>query len=112
MANQFIQFMNKSRSAFAAVATVKEELIGAGFKQLSEKESWAAKLSPNGRYFFTRNDSTIAAFIVGGKVSRSQPPAFVVSAAHTDSPCLKVKPVSTIEKHGTVQIGVETYGTC
>lgn len=31
-------------------------------------------------------------------------------AAHTDSPCLKLKPVSAINKHGYLCVGVQPYG--
>jgi len=35
---------------------------------------------------------------------------FKVIGAHTDSPVLKVKPVSTLKGSGYVQLGVECYG--
>ena len=35
---------------------------------------------------------------------------FNVVAAHTDSPCPKLKPVTKIEKGGFKQVGVQTYG--
>lgn len=35
---------------------------------------------------------------------------FNVVAAHTDSPCLKLKPVTASKKSGFLKVGVQTYG--
>lgn len=65
MANEFLDFINASVTPFHAVDSAKKLLTNAGFTQLSEREKWSIK--QNGKYFYTRNQSTLIAFAVGGK---------------------------------------------
>eukprot|EP00300_Choanocystis_sp_HF-7_P030089 c38848_g1_i1.p1 GENE.c38848_g1_i1~~c38848_g1_i1.p1 ORF type:complete len:460 (+),score=111.03 c38848_g1_i1:43-1422(+) len=105
-ARECVNFINRSPSPFHAVDSCVQRLLGCGFQQLSERETWALK--PSQRYFFTRNQSTIVAFSVGAKYKPGNPMKIV--AAHTDSPHLKVKPVSLKSSSGFLQVGVELYG--
>ncbi|KAJ7556735.1 hypothetical protein O6H91_05G096000 [Diphasiastrum complanatum] len=102
----FINFLNEAWTPFHAVVVAKRLLGEAGFKQISEENEWAVE--PGGRYYFTRNMSTIIAFAVGQKYQAGE--GFLVVAAHTDSPCLKLKPVSAVSKSGFLNVGVQTYG--
>ncbi|KAJ4766633.1 hypothetical protein LUZ62_077008 [Rhynchospora pubera] len=101
-----VDFLNASPTAFHAVDEAKRRLKEAGFVQISEREQW--EIEEGGKYFFTRNHSTIIAFAIGKKYVAGN--GFSIVGAHTDSPCLKVKPVSKVTKGGYLQVGVQTYG--
>jgi len=85
-----VDYLNASPTAFHSVAESVRRLLAAGFCELSERQPWSVK--PGGRYFFTRNASTLVAFAVGGRAAPGA--GFVVVGAHTDSPCPKLKPIS------------------
>jgi len=61
-----------------------------------------------GKYYFTRNQSTICAFAVGGEYKQGN--GFVMIGAHTDSPNLKIKPKFSAEAEGYLQVQIEPYG--
>lgn len=101
-----LNFIDRSPTPFHAVNEMKNLLIHQGYSELKETNSW--KLSPNGKYFLTRNGSSLIAFIVGMKSQDAS--GFKIIGAHTDSPNLKLKPNSTYGKNGYLQLGIEVYG--
>ncbi|CAA2992816.1 probable aspartyl aminopeptidase [Olea europaea subsp. europaea] len=107
VAADLVNFLNASPTAFHAVEEAKKKLRSAGYEQISEREDW--DLEAGKKYFFTRNHSTIVAFAIGQKYVAGN--GFYIVGAHTDSPCLKVKPVSKVSKGGFLEVGVQTYGS-
>uniref|UniRef100_A0A6N2MDF3 Aspartyl aminopeptidase n=1 Tax=Salix viminalis TaxID=40686 RepID=A0A6N2MDF3_SALVM len=107
VASELINFLNASPTAFHAVEEAKKRLRNAGYEQVSERQDW--NLEAGKRYFFTRNHSTIVAFAIGNKFEAGN--GFYIVGAHTDSPCLKLKPVSKVTKGGYLKVGVQTYGS-
>ncbi len=94
--------------AFHAVQSSIKLLEAAGFKPIKEKDSWSNSVTTGGKYYLTRNGSSIVAFAVGKRWKSGNPIAMI--GAHTDSPTLRLKPVSKKTNAGFLQIGVETYG--
>ncbi|XP_050210740.1 probable aspartyl aminopeptidase [Mercurialis annua] len=101
-----LDYLNESWTHFHATAEAKRQLIDAGFHLLNENDEW--DLKPGGRYFFTRNMSCLVAFAIGEKYTVGN--GFHVIAAHTDSPCLKLKPKSASSKSNCLMVNVQTYG--
>ena len=64
----------------SAAEEASRRLASVGFQKLSEKQEW--KLQPGGRYYFTRNLSTIVAFAVGAKYQPGN--GLHMIGAHTD----------------------------
>jgi aspartyl aminopeptidase len=100
-----LKFIQASPTPFHAVAAMIEMLEAEGFQQLKEAEVW--NTAEPGRYYVTRNDSSLIAFTRATDLAEN---GFRMVGAHTDSPCLKVKPNPEIVKHGYLQLGVEVYG--
>jgi len=103
---QCISFLNESVTPFHAVKAMVSRLRDAGFVPLDEASSW--QLTPGQKYYSLRNDSSIIAFIYG--TDAPEDVGIRMMGAHTDSPCLKVKPNAEINQHGYAQLGVEVYG--
>ncbi|VDN57966.1 unnamed protein product [Dracunculus medinensis] len=106
VAKDFVDFLNRSVTPFHAVNECKKYLKNANFQELSESDVWT--IEPLKKYFVTKNSSTILAFAVGGKYRPGN--GYSVTAAHTDSPSLRLKPTSKLQNDKFLQIGVSTYG--
>jgi len=96
-------FLQASPTPFHATDSMANILLSAGYTELFEDQTW--QLQEQAGYFIRRNDSSIIAIWLADK---SQ--ALRLIGAHTDSPCLKVKPNADLSGKGYFQLGVEVYG--
>ncbi|MFE8073166.1 M18 family aminopeptidase [Marinobacteraceae bacterium S3BR75-40.1] len=103
---ELMAFLRKSPTPYHAVANMAAALEQAGFQALDEREGW--QLADNQGYYVVRNGASIVAFRTGDTGSVKQ--GIRMAGAHTDSPCLRVKPNPEVCDKGYFQLGVEVYG--
>ncbi|MDP3366413.1 MAG: M18 family aminopeptidase, partial [Pseudomonas sp.] len=101
-----LDFLNASPTPFHATTSLAMRLEAAGYRHLDERAPWHTEAG--GRYYVTRNDSSIIAFKLGKRPAVDGGIRLV--GAHTDSPCLRVKPNPELQRQGFFQLGVEVYG--
>jgi aspartyl aminopeptidase len=101
-----IEFLNASPSPFHATASLAMRLEAGGYRHLDERAAWHTEAG--GRYYVTRNDSSLIAFKLGRRSVIDNGIRLV--GAHTDSPCLRVKPNPELQRQGFFQLAVEVYG--
>ena len=99
-----MDFIDGAPTAFHAVARIGEALEAAGYNRLEERELW--RLAPGGRYYVTRNRSSVIAF----RIPESGLAPFQIVASHSDSPCFKLKPNAGKTAQGLALLNVEKYG--
>ena len=103
--NALINFIEKSPTAFHAVASCAEILEKQGYTKLCEQDEW--KLEAGKGYYLTRNQSSVIAF----RIPEGTPRNFMVAASHTDSPMFKLKSESlspAFEQY--MRLNTEPYG--
>lgn len=101
---ELLEFIEKSPTCFQVAAALENILGEKGFEKLQESSRW--KLRAGGKYYVTRNASSIIAFCVPEIIN-----GFHIMASHSDSPTFKVKelPEIGVEKKYT-KLNVEGYG--
>ena len=105
ISKNLLSFIKNSPSCFHVIASIKKILKREGFIELKESEVFDVTL--NGKYYVTRNDSSIIAFKVGEQLDSY---SFNIVASHSDSPSFKVKPQMDFNTPEYHKLNVEAYG--
>lgn len=106
VSREMADFLKGCPTAFHAVEKIGRKLEDNGYERLREQEEWAVRVG--GRYYVTRNDSSVIAFHVGTEPADY---SFNIAASHSDFPTFKIKENAEIEvKKKYVQLNTEGYG--
>ena len=106
ISEELIDFIKNSPTAFHAIDNISKRLKENGYEELLEGRRWDIKAG--GKYFVTRNSSSIIALNIGTKLDNY---SFNVAASHSDSPTFKVKENAEIEVRGKyTKLNTEGYG--
>lgn len=106
MEEKLFHLVEKGTSAVMVVQEAARQLKEAGFEELSFSTGWG--LTENGRYYVRHHDTALFAFTIGARAEFRK--AVRIGAAHTDFPCLRIKPNPDISAGGYGQVNVEVYG--
>ena len=98
-----MDFLDASRSVYHTVAYISEILDQAGYTHLPEGDDWT--LEDGGKYYITRNMSTVIAF----RIPHGEPAGFLLSASHSDRPSFKIKENGELESK-YIRLSTERYG--
>lgn len=98
-------FIDQSPTCFHAVENMEKMLDKEGFTRLEERQFW--HIEEKGKYYVNRNGSSLIAFTIPDK----KPSGFHMVAAHSDSPCFKIKESPEIVVDDFyLKLNVEKYG--
>ncbi len=106
---EFLEYLEHGITPYHAVEESADMLRNAGFTELTLNRPFDIK--KGGRYFVRIFSTALATFTIGKKVNEKS--CFHVAAAHTDHPCMHIKPVSEIEPAkcgGYMKLNCEVYG--
>ena len=92
-------------TAYHAVDHTAFILEKAGYTQLHEHKEWTLEAGKG--YFTTRNGSSLIAFRVPATADFH---GFMMTAAHGDSPCFKIKENAELNDGRHLRLSVEKYG--
>ena len=99
-----LNFIDQSPSAFHAVVQTEEKLMAEGFQKITEDKEWTLK--SNSSYYVVRDNNSIIAF----KTPKQKLEKSMMIGAHTDSPCLRLKPNAVYDKNDYAMMAIEVYG--
>ena len=103
--HHFMDFVRKSPTAYQAVAEAEKLLRDQGFQKLGLYADW--KLTEGGRYYCTRNGSSLIAFVMPKTASFDH---FQLVCSHSDSPAFVLKENPEENAVHCVRLNTEGYG--
>lgn len=105
LTDELLGFIAECPVSYVAVDVISKRLERNGFVRLHEHQHWS--LQSGGKYFITRNQSTVLAF----RLPENPPNGFMIAASHCDSPgfCLKTE-YETVCADSYLKLNTERYG--
>lgn len=104
-AEELLEFISQSPTCFHVIKNMKEELNAQGYEELLESDAWTLKVG--GKYYVSRNESSIIAF----RIPCWDYKGYQIMASHSDSPTFKLKENPEMEAEGRyTKLNVEKYG--
>ena len=105
LVKELLQFIEQSPSTYHVIANIRARLLASGYTELAENARWSVKAG--GKYFVLRGGTSCIAF----RAPLTDARGFMLTAAHSDSPCFKIKenPERTAAGH-YLQLSTEKYG--
>lgn len=106
-ATDLLNYIYESPTAFHAVKTSEILLKSNGFEEIKLNEKWNLKVG--GKYFVTKNSSSIIAFVVNS--DKIEKEGFRIIGSHSDSPTFRIKPNAEMSVEQTyLKLNTEAYG--
>ena len=102
---KLINTLEVSTAPCLGVEEAKRQLSEAGFYELNLSAPWDLRIGEG--YYVPVYGTTLFAFRLGSEPTSQQ---IRVLAAHTDHPCLKIKPNSEIVDCNYLKLNIEVYG--
>lgn len=103
---RLFEMLRAGVTPFMCVEECERRLEENGFEKIAYEDAW--NLVPGGKYMVNHHGTTLFAFSVGEDYKSGD--MLRMAAAHTDYPCLRIKPNADFQSNGYAQINLEVYG--
>ena len=102
MISAMLQYIQRSPDCFHAVEELRQRLLREGYTELRPGQ-W--QLTAGGKYFTTKNGSSLMAF----RLPQEAPAGFLLTASHSDSPCFRLRDHAELAGE-YIRLSAERYG--
>ncbi len=103
---KLFDLLREAVTPFMSVEASSKRLAEEGFEAINYEDAWSLK--KGGKYIINHHGTTLFAFTIGENYTVGD--MLRMAAAHTDYPCLRIKPNADFVTNGYAQINLEVYG--